>query len=181
MTATRSQKSRRRINGKSTERGDAGFAVADFADGCGFHRPFPLAGKPEIISRAVKASDRETKKLSPSVSQQASVPAPTSSPQAATLLTQSATALAGNVALSDVTLSGTARRIAGSDDDTGTAVFKALASGASRMDLSLSSGQRSEVCDFPATTPTGTWLGPDRISHPIAFHNLVRSSSPDRG
>ena len=109
----------------------------------------------------------------PSASQQASVPAPTSSPQAATLLTQSATALAGNVALSDVTLSGTTRRIAGSDDDTGTAVFKALASGASRMDLSLSSGQRSEVCDFPATTPTGTWLGPDRISHPIAFHNLV--------
>jgi hypothetical protein len=97
----------------------------------------------------------------------------TSSPQALVLLQRSISALAGGQTLTDVTLSGTARRIAGSDDDTGTAVLKALASGRGRTDLSLPSGQRSEVCDLSATTPAGAWSGPDRISHPIAFHNLL--------
>src|SRR6266581_2921063 len=72
----------------------------------------------------------------------------TTSPQALLFLQKSLSALGGAQALTDVTLSGTARRIAGSDDDTGTAVFKALASGAGRTDLSLASGQRSEVCDL---------------------------------
>jgi hypothetical protein len=97
----------------------------------------------------------------------------TSSPRALLLLRQSLNALAGSQTMTDVTLSGTARRIAGSDDDTGTAVFKALASGAVRTDLTLSSGQRSEACDFSAATPAGTWSGPDRVSHPVAFHNLL--------
>jgi hypothetical protein len=97
----------------------------------------------------------------------------TASPQPLVLLQRSLSALGGAQTLTDVTLSGTARRIAGSDDDTGTAVFKALASGAGRTDLSLSSGQQSEVCDLSAATPAGTWSGPDRISHPIAFHNLL--------
>jgi hypothetical protein len=105
--------------------------------------------------------------------QQASAPAPSNSPQAATLLARSAAALTGNVALSDVTLTGTARRIAGSDDESGTAVLKAIAGGASHVDLSLSSGQRSEVHNVTTTEPTGAWSGPDRVSHPIAFHNLL--------
>jgi len=97
----------------------------------------------------------------------------TSSPQALELLQRSLSALAGGQAISDVTLSGTAHRLAGSDDDTGTAVFKALASGAGRADLSLSSGQQSEVCDLSAATPAGAWSGPDRISHAAAYHNLL--------
>jgi len=105
-------------------------------------------------------------------SQQVS-PVASSSTQATTLLAQSFAALTGKAPLTDVTFSGTARRIAGSDDDTGTAVFKALASGAGRTDLSLSSGQRSEVCDLTTTTPVGTWSGPDRVSHPVPFHNLL--------
>jgi hypothetical protein len=104
-------------------------------------------------------------------SQQVS-PVASSSTQATTLLAHSLAALTGQAAVTDVTLSGAARRIAGSDDDTGTAVFKALASGAGRMDLSLSSGQRSEVCDLSAATPAGAWSGPDRIFHPIVLHNL---------
>jgi hypothetical protein len=96
----------------------------------------------------------------------------TSDAQATLLLRKAVGALVSSGTLNDVTLSGTARRIAGSDDDTGTAVFKALASGAGRTDLSLSSGQRSEVCDL-SSTPAGAWSGPDRISHPIAFHNLL--------
>jgi hypothetical protein len=100
-------------------------------------------------------------------------PVASSSTQATSMLAQSLAALTGKAAIRDVTLSGAARRIAGSDDDTGTAVFKALASGAGRMDLSLSSGQRSEVCDLTATTPVGTWSGPDRVSHLVPFHNLL--------
>lgn len=97
----------------------------------------------------------------------------TSSTQAPLLLQTSLAAMAPSGAINDVTLSGSARRIAGSDDDTGTAVFKALASGAGRTDLSLSSGQRSEVCNLSAATPAGSWSGPDAVSHPIAFHNLL--------
>ena len=93
--------------------------------------------------------------------------------QAGALLQKSLSALTNGQSLADVTLTGTARRIAGSDDDTGAAVFKALVSGSGRTDLSLPSGQRSEVCDLSATTPAGTWSGPDGISHPIAFHNLL--------
>src|SRR5216684_3702539 len=51
-------------------------------------------------------------------SPQASAPTSTSPTQAATLLSQSVAALTGKAALSDVTLTGTARRIAGSDDET---------------------------------------------------------------
>ncbi len=97
----------------------------------------------------------------------------TSNPQAQQLLQQSLNALSGGQTLSDVTLSGTARRIAGSDDDTGMAVLKAIGSGASRMDLSLSSGQRSEVQNLTSTPRTGAWSGPDRISHAMSFHNLL--------
>jgi len=72
--------------------------------------------------------------------QQSTAPAPTSSPQATTLLAKSAAALKGNAAISDVTLSGTVERIAGSDDETGTAVLKSIATGASSITLSLPSG-----------------------------------------
>jgi hypothetical protein len=105
--------------------------------------------------------------------QQASAPASSSSSQAIPLLTQSAAALTGGGTLSDVTLSGTARRIAGSDDESGTAVLKALAVGASRTDVTLSSGQRSEIVNTSVTPPAGAWSGPDGVSHAIAFHNLL--------
>src|SRR5216684_7069223 len=97
----------------------------------------------------------------------------TSSPQALQFLQRSLSALSGGQTLTDVTLSGTARRIAGSDDDTGTGVFKGLASGAGRTDLSLSSGQRTEVQNLTGAERAGAWSGPDRISHAIAFHNLL--------
>jgi len=97
----------------------------------------------------------------------------TSSPQALQLFQRSLSALAGGQTLSDVTLSGAARRIAGSDDDTGTAVLKALAAGAGRTDLSLPSGQRSEIQNLSATAPAGSWSGPDGVAHAMSFHNLL--------
>jgi|SRR5437667_1562151 len=101
----------------------------------------------------------------------------TSNPQALSLLQRSLNALSGGQSLNDVTLSGTARRIAGSDDETGTAVFKALASGAGRTDLSLPSGSRSEIANVTAAPPAGAWSGPDGVSHAIAYHNLLNEPS----
>ena len=98
----------------------------------------------------------------------------TSNPQALSLLQRSLNALsAGQSVPSDVTLSGTARRIAGSDDDTGTAVLRAISSGASRIDLSLSSGQRSEILNTSVSPAAGSWSGPDGVTHFISNHNLL--------
>ena len=102
--------------------------------------------------------------------QQASA-APASSTQAATLVTQSAAALTGNVVLSDVTLSGTARRIAGSDDESGTVTIKVLATGSMRLDFSLPSGPSSEVRTISSGVAVGDW-SPDGVSHSIASQNL---------
>jgi hypothetical protein len=114
---------------------------------------------------------------------------PSSSPQAtdlraAALLARSAAALSGSAPLSDVTLTGTARRIAGSDDESGQAVLKARAAGQSRLDLNLPSGKRSESRNVapgfsPASpapgspVPAGQWTGPDGTAHDISFHNLI--------
>jgi len=88
-------------------------------------------------------------------------------------LQKSLSALSSGQSLTDVTLSGTARRIAGSDDESGTAVLKAMANGQSRVDLNLSAGPRSEVHGISADGPAGSWSGPDGVAHPIAYHNLV--------
>lgn len=93
-------------------------------------------------------------------------------PQASVLLQQSLAALTGGHPLTDVTLSGTARRIAGSDDESGTAVLKAVAAGASSVSLSLPSGARSEIQNCSTTPPAGTWSGPDGVPHPISSYNL---------
>lgn len=95
-----------------------------------------------------------------------------SSPQALTLLQQSLTALIGNQTVTDVTLSGTARRIAGSDDESGTAIVKALAGTGVRIDLGLSSGPRTEVRNTSGTAPAGSWSGPDGVQHGMSNHNL---------
>ena len=101
----------------------------------------------------------------------------TPSPQALALLQKSLSALGGSASLTDVTLSGTARRIAGSADESGTVVFKALATGESRLDLVLPSGRRSEVRANSSGGPTGMWLSPDATSRAISQHNLLTDSS----
>lgn len=108
-----------------------------------------------------------------SAAQQTAAPAPASSTQATTLLAQSSAALTGTARISDVTLSGTVERIAGSDDESGTAVLKTIAAGASSVSLSLPSGTHHEIHDSSATPPAGAWSGPDGIPHAIAFHNLL--------
>ena len=104
--------------------------------------------------------------------QQTATPTVQSSPQALALLQNSLAALTGGKSITDVTLSGTARRIAGSDDESGTATLKAIA-GASRLDLSLSGGTRSEIANFTTAPATGSWSGPDGVAHAMAYQNLL--------
>jgi hypothetical protein len=98
------------------------------------------------------------------------------SPQAIQLLQQSLAALNGTTVVRDITLSGSAHYIVGSDDETGTATLKAI-TGASRVDLSFSSGSRSEVRNQLSDPPTGSWSGPDGVSHTFADHNLFNEPS----
>jgi len=99
------------------------------------------------------------------------------SAQAVQLLQSALKALAPNAATTDVTLSGSAHYIAGSDDETGTATLEAIAAGASRVDLSLPSGPRSEVRNLAGDPPKGVWSGTDGVAHSIAGHNLFAEPS----
>src|SRR5262245_31596910 len=83
--------------------------------------------------------------------QTAAPPTPTISVQPTTLLQESLTALVGNNSLTDITLSGTARRIAGADDETGTVTLKAVSNGSARLDLTLAAGPSSEVSNLFST------------------------------
>jgi hypothetical protein len=97
-------------------------------------------------------------------------------PTVAGLLQNTLVALDGNTAVSDITLSGTARRIVGSTDETGTVTYRALAAGAVRYDFSYPSGTSSEIHAVASAGPLGSWSGPDGVSHPIALHNLANRS-----
>ena len=91
---------------------------------------------------------------------------------ATTLLQRSLAAQIGNTQISDVTLTGTARRIAGSDDETGTVTLKALVSGEVREDFSFPSGQWNEIRANSENGPVGQSRGPDGALHATAYHNL---------
>jgi hypothetical protein len=103
-----------------------------------------------------------------SVAQQA----PSTTGKAISLFQQALTALTSGTPPSDVTLSGTVKYIAGSDDETGNATLQAI-TGASRMDLNLPSGHRAEVYSFLNGQPSGTWSGADGVNKKIAFHNVM--------
>jgi hypothetical protein len=98
-------------------------------------------------------------------------------PQGATVLLQALRATVGTASISDVTLTGTARRIAGSDDETGTVVLKALSTGEARADFSFPSGPRTEVYANSDKGPVGTWAGPDGVSKPIPLYNVLVDSA----
>jgi hypothetical protein len=99
-------------------------------------------------------------------------------PQGATVLMQAYSAMVGTGSLSDVTLTGTARRVAGSDDEAGTVALKALATGQSRIDCSFSSGQISEIWTLDSNgNQVGAWVGPDGTSHAMPSHNLMTWSA----
>jgi hypothetical protein len=115
---------------------------------------------------------------------------PQGDPRAVALLQRSLTALAEGAGIKDVTLTGDAHSIVGGADESGTVSLKATGVD-SRIDLSLGSGNRSEIRNHDAVPlpgslpsgvppaaaqapqPVGVWLGPDGVPHEIAEHNLM--------
>jgi hypothetical protein len=98
-------------------------------------------------------------------------------PQALQLLQKSLAALSPNIAVQDVTLSGSAHYIAGSDDETGTAIVKATAFGDSRIDLQLAEGLRTEIRSFSGNVPSGTRSDSGPSTKKIPEHNLLTEST----
>jgi hypothetical protein len=105
--------------------------------------------------------------------QQMAAPDAQAAAQGAILLQQADAAARGTGAIRDVTLTGNVRHIAGSDDETGTAVLKALATGEMQIDLTFSSGRFSEVRANSDKGPIGKWSGTDGTSHNLALHNMM--------
>jgi len=94
-----------------------------------------------------------------------------SDPQAILLANQATLALAGTTTVTDATLTGSARWIAGSTDETGTATLQAKGNLLARVDLLLPSGGRSQVRNGTARVPGGQWSGSDGTVHQAAQHN----------
>lgn len=95
-----------------------------------------------------------------------------STSQALPTLQSAFQALSGRTVINDVTLTGTAEWIVGSDDETGTVTYKTTGN-ASRLDLFLSSGTRSEIRFASTDGPAGSWISPDGTSHASANHNVM--------
>jgi hypothetical protein len=112
----------------------------------------------------------------PATARQASTGA-TQNPTAVALATNSIAVLSGSVQVADITLTGTATRIAGSDVGTGTVTLKALGTLDSRIDLSLSSGTRSEVRNASNGAPQGSWLAPSGSVNSMAMHNCFTDAA----
>jgi hypothetical protein len=94
------------------------------------------------------------------------------SSEAITRLQSSLTMLAGKSSVTDVTLTGTAERISGSDDETGSATLKALATGEESAEFTFPSGTRREIRQGSGTRREGHWSGPDGSWHAMPEHNL---------
>ena len=102
---------------------------------------------------------------------------PTSDPLAISLVQQSVTALNGGAAISDVTLTGNANWIAGSDNETGQLTLRAKGVAESRIDLNLSGGTRTEIRNDTAGFPQGESIRPDGSVRAWATHNCWINAS----
>jgi hypothetical protein len=102
---------------------------------------------------------------------------PVSDPQALTLAAQSIVALTGGTAISDVTLVGNATWIAGSDQETGSAILMAKGTGESRVDMKLSGGTRTDVRNDSAGYPQGASAFNSGSLQPWAVHNCWINAS----
>lgn len=102
---------------------------------------------------------------------------PPSDPQAVSLAAQSLAALTGGAPITDATLTGNVTRIAGSDQESGTATLLAKGFAESRIDLTLSGGNRSEIRNSNSANNLGNWVGPDGAVNVIAMHNCFTDPS----
>jgi len=101
----------------------------------------------------------------------------TQNPTAVALATNAVARLSGSVQIADVTLTGTATRVAGSDTGSGTVTLKALGTSNSRMDLSLSDGTLSEIRTAQTGTAQGQWLAPSGSYNNMAAHNCLTDAA----
>jgi hypothetical protein len=102
---------------------------------------------------------------------------PVSDPQALALAAQSIAALTSGNAVLDVTLSGNATWIVGSDKEAGSTTLLAKGTGESRVDLNLSGGTRSEVRNDSSGYPQGQFVGADGTVQSWALHNCWINAS----
>jgi hypothetical protein len=98
-------------------------------------------------------------------------------PQAVALATQALAALSARTPVSDITLTGTATRTAGSETETGSITLKALGNPNSRFDFVLTSGTSSEIRNASGGAPQGSWITPDGVSHAMADHNTFTDAA----
>ena len=92
---------------------------------------------------------------------------PVSDPNAVALAHKALQALAGNIALSDITLQASANLIYGSDQESGSATLVARGNTQSLLTLNLSGGERQEIRNGVA----GASVGPDGTPQAMATHN----------
>jgi len=95
----------------------------------------------------------------------------TKDPNALSLLSAAVSALASGTSISNVTLTGTVTRTAGSDVETGSVTLEAFGGVDSRINLALTNGQRSEIINQSQGAPVGQYSGPDSTVHLMAVHN----------
>jgi hypothetical protein len=113
----------------------------------------------------------------PTASAQQTSTVVTQNPTAVMLAARSVALLSGGRQIADVTLTGNATRVAGSDTGSGTATLKALGTSSSRIDLSLSDGTFSEVRTFPNGVPEGRWLAPNGSYNRMVMHNCFTDAA----
>ncbi len=97
--------------------------------------------------------------------------APASDPQAISFASQSITALTTGKAIADVTLYGNAVWTSGARTESGTAKAYGKTNVSSRVDLTLSSGNRSELRTSVGGSPRGAWISASGKLTPSAIHN----------
>jgi hypothetical protein len=91
-----------------------------------------------------------------------------------TILQTSLVAQAGRNVIQDVTLSGSAESIAGSDDETASFSFEGTLTGSARTDLALSAGMITEIrLAASAGAAAGTWSKGNGKKHNLSGHNLM--------
>jgi hypothetical protein len=112
----------------------------------------------------------------PANAQQAST-VPAQNLTAISLARNSVAVLSGGVQISDITLTGTATRVVGSDTGSGTVTLNALGTTSSRIDLSLSDGTFSELRTSPSGPPEGRWLAPSGSYNSTATHNCFTDAA----
>jgi hypothetical protein len=98
-------------------------------------------------------------------------------PQAVSLATQALAALSARTPVSDITLTGTATRTAGSETETGSITLKALGNPNSRFDFVSTSGTSSEIRNASGGPPQGSWITSDGVSHAMAGHNTFTDAA----